>query len=411
MVGSAQRIQAAARHQPAAPRLYRPPRRPGREDRAGCRLRRRHPVGKYGWIGRGCQRHRPVRQGAASRQTAPAGKRQARRLPQDCRGRIGRRTAWPLRCRHLHGNARACTRPAKRGIGLRETGQTGRMGILLHTQPQPEILSVRCGRCGICAQPAAARHARLRQIHQTLRTGAVLSQCRPEYCGHYRHELQPVQQGVFAGQRYGRELHDRLSCSEDGRQMTEGRMLSGCATPLSNNCRVAATKPLSSDETTSHSTRLSKDNSQVAGYVLCPLSSVNAVLFYLDGTFADTAPDLAAALNHTRAARNLPPLPLEVIRPQASPGSRGLLKLAFDIEPDAPGYDTLRDLFLDYYERNICVHTQLFGDMAELVAELERRNIKWGIVTNKQHRYTVPLMQALGYAGRAACLISGDTCE
>ena len=192
--------------------------------------------------------------------------------------------------------------------------------------------------------------------------------------------------------------------------MTEGRMLSGCATPLSNNCRVAATKPLSSDETTSHSTRLSKDNSQVAGYVLCPLSSVNAVLFDLDGTFADTAPDLAAALNHTRAARNLPPLPLEVIRPQASHGSRGLLKLGFDIEPDAPGYDTLRDLFLDYYERNICVHTQLFGDMGELVAELERRNIKWGIITNKPHRYTVPLMQALGMASRAACLVSGDTC-
>ncbi|TAN71208.1 MAG: HAD family hydrolase [Gallionella sp.] len=137
---------------------------------------------------------------------------------------------------------------------------------------------------------------------------------------------------------------------------------------------------------------------------------IKAVLFDLDGTFADTAPDLAAALNHTRATRHLPPLPLEIIRPQASHGSRGLLKIGFGIEPDAAGYNALRDIFLDYYERNICVHTRLFTGMAELVAELEQRGIKWGIVTNKPHRYTAPLMRALGYAERAACLISGDTC-
>jgi len=137
---------------------------------------------------------------------------------------------------------------------------------------------------------------------------------------------------------------------------------------------------------------------------------IKAVLFDLDGTFADTAPDLAAALNHTRATRKLPPLPLETVRPQASHGSRGLLRLGFGIEPDAPDYDALRDIFLDYYERNICVHTRLFPGMAELVEELEQRGIRWGIVTNKPHRYTLPLMQALGYAGRAACLISGDTC-
>ena len=138
--------------------------------------------------------------------------------------------------------------------------------------------------------------------------------------------------------------------------------------------------------------------------------AVKAVLFDLDGTFADTAPDLAAALNFARAARQLPPLPLEVLRPQASHGSRGLLKAGFDIEPDAPDYDALRDIFLDYYERNICVHTRLFTGMAELVAGLEQRAIRWGIVTNKPHLYTLPLMQALGYADRAACLISGDTC-
>ena len=137
---------------------------------------------------------------------------------------------------------------------------------------------------------------------------------------------------------------------------------------------------------------------------------IKAILFDLDGTFADTAPDLAAALNHTRATRHLPPLPIEVLRPQASHGSRGLLKVGFDIEPEHPDYNKLRDIFLDYYAKNICVKTQLFGDTARLIDTLEQRGIKWGIVTNKPHRFTVPLMQALGMASRAACLISGDTC-
>ncbi len=137
---------------------------------------------------------------------------------------------------------------------------------------------------------------------------------------------------------------------------------------------------------------------------------IKAVLFDLDGTFADTAPDLAAALNHTRASRQLPPLPLAMLRPQASHGSRGLIKTGFGIEPGQPDYDTLRDIFLDYYADNICVHTRLFDGTDQLVSALEQRGIQWGIVTNKPHRYTVPLMQALGYADRAACMVSGDTC-
>jgi 2-phosphoglycolate phosphatase len=139
--------------------------------------------------------------------------------------------------------------------------------------------------------------------------------------------------------------------------------------------------------------------------------SVKAVLFDLDGTFADTAPDLAAALNHVRASRDLPPLPLEVLRPQASHGSAGLLKIGMNVTPDAPGYNELRDIFLEHYANNICVHTHLFSGMCDLVAELEHRAIPWGIVTNKPHIYTQPLMQALGYANRAACLVSGDTCS
>ena len=136
----------------------------------------------------------------------------------------------------------------------------------------------------------------------------------------------------------------------------------------------------------------------------------SAVLFDLDGTFADTAPDLGAALNHLLSLHGRPPLPLKTIRPQASHGSPGLLKLGFNIEPDSPNFAELRDTFLNYYASHICVHTTLFPGMAELIETLEQRGLPWGIVTNKPHRFTLPLMQALGYAQRAACLISGDTC-
>lgn len=137
---------------------------------------------------------------------------------------------------------------------------------------------------------------------------------------------------------------------------------------------------------------------------------VRAVLFDLDGTFADTAPDLAAALNHVRATRDLAPLPLEVLRPQASHGSVGLLQVGMAITPESPDFAALRQIFLQHYSDNICVHTTLFDGIAELINQLEARDIVWGIVTNKPQRFTVPLMQALGYATRAGCLISGDTC-
>ncbi|HEY6095971.1 MAG TPA: HAD-IA family hydrolase [Gallionellaceae bacterium] len=137
---------------------------------------------------------------------------------------------------------------------------------------------------------------------------------------------------------------------------------------------------------------------------------IRAVLFDLDGTFADTAPDLGAALNHVRSLHQLPPLPLEVTRLQASHGSAGLLKLGFNVTPDAPEFPTLRETFLSHYTAHICDHTTLFPGMAELVAALEQRGLPWGIVTNKPHRFTVPLMHALGYGERAACLVSGDTC-
>jgi len=138
---------------------------------------------------------------------------------------------------------------------------------------------------------------------------------------------------------------------------------------------------------------------------------IRSVLFDLDGTFADTAPDLAAALNHVRGLHGLPPLPLAIIRPQASHGSIGLLRLGFGIEPEAAKFTRLRDELLAHYSTHICEHTTLFEGMPQLIDTLEQRGLPWGIITNKPHRFTVPLMQALGYAERAACLVSGDTCE
>jgi phosphoglycolate phosphatase len=139
-------------------------------------------------------------------------------------------------------------------------------------------------------------------------------------------------------------------------------------------------------------------------------AKTGAVFFDLDGTFADTAPDLGAALNHVRGARGLPPLPLALMRLQASHGSAGLIRLGFNVEPDSARFPALRDALLAHYSANICARTTLFPGMDELVKVLEQRGLPWGIVTNKPHRFTMPLMQALGYDKRAACLISGDTC-
>ncbi|MBI2311230.1 MAG: phosphoglycolate phosphatase [Betaproteobacteria bacterium] len=137
---------------------------------------------------------------------------------------------------------------------------------------------------------------------------------------------------------------------------------------------------------------------------------IRAVFFDLDGTLADTAPDLGYALNLQRRARGLPPVPLGEIRPQASNGARGLLNLGFGITPEDPSFEAMREEFLDFYEQNLCRHTALFPGVAELLAELERRGLAWGVVTNKPGRFTLPLLERLGIAPRAAAVVSGDTC-
>ena len=134
-----------------------------------------------------------------------------------------------------------------------------------------------------------------------------------------------------------------------------------------------------------------------------------AILFDLDGTLADTAPDLALALNRLRAEHGLAPVPAETTRPHTSSGARGLLKAGFDCSPGDARYEALKARFLELYEGDLVVHTRLFDGMESLLDELERRAIAWGVVTNKAKRFTEPLMRQMGLAGRAACIVSGDS--
>ncbi len=134
-----------------------------------------------------------------------------------------------------------------------------------------------------------------------------------------------------------------------------------------------------------------------------------AVLFDLDGTLADTAPDLAAALNRLRADQGLEPLPLEKLRPFASAGARGLVHAGFGVKPGDTEYDALREAFLEAYRENTCVQTRLFPGIAELLAELARRSLAWGVVTNKATRFTERVLAGLGLA--PACVVCGDTTE
>jgi N-acetyl-D-muramate 6-phosphate phosphatase len=139
-----------------------------------------------------------------------------------------------------------------------------------------------------------------------------------------------------------------------------------------------------------------------------PLDS-SAVLFDLDGTLADTAPDLARVLNLQLRARGRPEVPESALRPHVSHGARGMLRMGFGLGPEDAPYAALRDEFLDLYEEHLFRDTRLFPGMAEVLSALEQRGIRWGVVTNKLERFALPVIQALGLATRAACVIGGDT--
>ncbi|MBS0436717.1 MAG: phosphoglycolate phosphatase [Proteobacteria bacterium] len=137
--------------------------------------------------------------------------------------------------------------------------------------------------------------------------------------------------------------------------------------------------------------------------------AVRAVLFDLDGTLIDSAPDLAGAGNDMRAARGLPMLPLAHFRPMVGAGARGMLGRALQVQPGHPDFEALRDEFLQRYEARMTRETQVFAAMRPVLDALRDAGRPWGIVTNKATRFSEPLVRALGLLDEAATLICGDT--
>ena len=137
--------------------------------------------------------------------------------------------------------------------------------------------------------------------------------------------------------------------------------------------------------------------------------SLKLVLFDLDGTLLDTAPDMGAALNALRAEHKLAPLPQDRIRPHVSQGAPALLKLGFGIEPQDTRFAEMRSRYLAIYQERLALETRPFHGIEPLLAELVDMGLPWGVVTNKPGWLTEPLLEALKLRKRAACVVSGDT--
>jgi N-acetyl-D-muramate 6-phosphate phosphatase len=134
-----------------------------------------------------------------------------------------------------------------------------------------------------------------------------------------------------------------------------------------------------------------------------------AVLFDLDGTLVDSAPDLAGAANALRADHGLAPLPYEQLRPLVGTGARGMVGAAFGLGPEDPRFTELRDAFLAHYEARMLVLTQVFPAMQPVLQQLDQHGLPWGIVTNKAQRFAEPVVAGTGLRPRAATLVCGDT--
>jgi len=136
---------------------------------------------------------------------------------------------------------------------------------------------------------------------------------------------------------------------------------------------------------------------------------IRAVLFDLDGTLIDSAPDLGAAADQMRLARDLPSLPLDRYRPMAGAGARGMLGIAFGITPDHEDFPALREEFFRNYEQRMTRDTFAFDGVAELLARLRELGFAWGVVTNKSMRFTGPLTQAMPLFATAGAIVGGDS--
>lgn len=138
-------------------------------------------------------------------------------------------------------------------------------------------------------------------------------------------------------------------------------------------------------------------------------SNVRAVLFDLDGTLIDSAPDLAGTGNDMRAARGLAPLAYEVFRPMVGAGARGMLGIALQVTPEDDDFLSLREEFLSRYEARMSQETRVFDAMHPVLATLQASGTPWGIVTNKAERFTLPLVRTLSLHQHAAAIVGGDT--
>lgn len=139
------------------------------------------------------------------------------------------------------------------------------------------------------------------------------------------------------------------------------------------------------------------------------LKDIRAVLFDLDGTLIDSAPDLGAAADKMRTDRGLPSLPYELYRPLAGAGARGMLKVAFEITPEHQDFMALREEFFSNYEASLTARTYVFEGVQELIIRLQSLGMPWGVVTNKMARFTDPLTRAMPLFSTAATIVSGDT--
>ncbi|WP_342616954.1 phosphoglycolate phosphatase [Rhodoferax sp. GW822-FHT02A01] len=137
--------------------------------------------------------------------------------------------------------------------------------------------------------------------------------------------------------------------------------------------------------------------------------NVTAVLFDLDGTLIDSAPDLGAAADQMRVSRGLPSLPLEAYRHMAGAGARGMLSVAFGLTPKDAEFEALREEFFSNYEACMTQRTYVFEGIADMLDDLRRRGLLWGVVTNKSARFTDPLTRAMPLFATASTVISGDT--
>jgi 2-phosphoglycolate phosphatase len=138
-------------------------------------------------------------------------------------------------------------------------------------------------------------------------------------------------------------------------------------------------------------------------------SNIEAVLFDLDGTLIDSAPDLAAAADKMRMDRGMASLDYAAYRPMAGAGARGMLGVAFGVEPASPEFVTLREEFFVNYENCMTERTYVFDGVAELLGQLQSLGLAWGVVTNKSQRFTGPLTQSMALFNSAKTIVSGDT--